>query len=245
MVLKDKINKQTQEPQKSLNKTNSSNKTQREIKTIKARDKNKEEEKDGIWEYVIIFGATLLFFVAVYFAFEYFDDRQQDPLFNVYKEMGIEDEGFIYSAQAYRGGQANVEFAFDLSTLEGFNFRQDITNDWFETNFNIMLATPDILENRTENALLIKTSGKFAAYLRHIQGIRLNEHNFITINNTTNCELSNENQAVIIYNYNASEIGVVIPEEFPNCILINANSTAVDFAKAIDKIMYDTIIAEN
>ena len=244
MVLKNKT-KKAQESTSSTPTPHSSNKTQREVKTIRAKDKNKEEEKEGIWEYVVIFGGALLFFVAIYFAFEYFDDREQEELFNVYKEMGILDEGFIHQTRAYSGAQANVEFAFDYSTLEEFDFRQDLTNSWFETNFNIRIATPDILENRTENALLIKTSGKFASYLTHIQGIRLNEHNFFTINNLTSCEQSSEGNSLIIYNYTAGEIGVVIPEEFPHCMLINADYTAVDFTKAVDKIMFDTIIREN
>lgn len=245
MVLKNKIKKTQSGEKKVSTASENPQKNSKEIKTIKVKDKNIEEEKEGIWEYIIIFGGVLLFFVGVYFAFEYFDDRNLEEPFNVYKQMGITDEGFIYQTRAYNGAQANVEFALDRTTLEQFNFRQDVTNDWFDSNFNIRIATPDILENRTENALLIKTTGKFASYLTHIQGIRLNEHSFFTINNLTSCEQSSEGNSLIIYNYDAEEIGVVIPEEFPHCMLINANSTAIDFTKAVDKIMFDTIIKEN
>ncbi|MFT4244091.1 MAG: hypothetical protein ACMXYB_01405 [Candidatus Woesearchaeota archaeon] len=241
MVLKNKTKKnQGNDEEKSTSKI--PQKVSKENKIIKAKDKN-EEEKEGIREYLIIFGGALLFFIIIYFAFEYFDDREQKTSFSIYNEMGILDKGFIYQTRTFGGAQANVEFALDRKTLEEFNFRQDVTNDWFKLNTNIRIATPDILENRTENALLIKTSGKFASFLTHIQGIRLNEFSFFTINNLTSCKQSSENNSLIIYNYIAGEIGVIIPEEFPHCVLINANFTAVDFTKAVDKIMFDTIIS--
>lgn len=238
----------TKSDEESLHESSNTKKKDIPRSTIKSKhSKPQDEGEPGIKEYLVIFGVAFLIFFGIYLVFDYFDDREIDVepginLNTVYRQAGIQDEGFIHPTPTFDGRIANVEFAYDLSSLNEFEFRQDFTREWARNNRNnITIATPDVLPDRLENALLIKTNSKFGSYLRFVEGVRINETSFVTINENTTCENSGPQNPLIIYNYDVEEIGVIIDNEFPYCMNINAR-TAIDFVKAVDKIMFDTII---
>lgn len=211
--------------------------------TITSKKPSKEEEEPGFKEYSIIFTSVFLLIFGAYIGFEiFYEETEDNSPNNVYKQANITDEGFSYPSTTFDGRKANVQFAYDLQSLESFQFRQDLNNKWFDEQNNISIITPTVLQPRLENALLIKASGKLASYIRNIQGIRLGKNNFQTINQTNSCEFASKDNALIIFKYNSSNLEVVIDEQTPNCVEINVNQSGVDFIKAVDMILFDAII---
>lgn len=217
----------------------------KEIKrgTISSKNPNKDEEEPGFKEYAIIFGAVFAIIFGAYFAFElFYNEPESEVITNVYKQANISDDGFSYSSTTFDGRKANVQFAYDFESLETFEFRQDLGNNWFRTHNNVTIITPDVIQPRLENALLIKSSGKLASYIKNIQGIKIDKDSFETINETNTCEFASQDNALIVFNYNSTKLEVVMDEQTPNCVEINVNQSGVDFVKAVDMIMFDTII---
>lgn len=217
----------------------------KEIKrgTISSKKPSTDEEEPGFKEYTVIFGSIFALFFIAYFAFEYFyEEPQRETGPDVYEQANITDIGFTYNTTTFNGRKATVEFVYDFSSLETFTFKQDLTNEWFMSHPNISIITPNVIQPLLENALLIKSSGKLASYIRGIQGVRLSKNNFQTINKTNTCEFSSQTNALIIFNYDAEELEINIDEQTPHCVEINVNQSGVDFVKAVDLILFDTLI---
>lgn len=223
----------------------SNNNKKKEIRrgTISSKNPNKDEEEPGFKEYAIIFGVVFAIIFGAYFAFEIFYSEESSTS-SVYEQANITDAGFEYTSSTFNGRVANIQFVYDFSSLDSYTFKQDITNNWFENHENISIITPDVIKPQLENALLIKSSGKLLSFIRNMYGVRFNDNNFQTKNETNTCEFSSQDNALIIFNYYADELEVNIDEQTPHCVEINVNQSGVDFVKAVDMIMFDTIIRE-
>ena len=209
--------------------------------TISSKNPNKDEEEPGFKEYAIIFGVIFAIIFGAYFAFEIFDN-EESSISSVYEQANITDTGFEYTSSTFNGRVANIQFVYDFENLEEFEFRQDLSNSWFENHNNISIITPDVIRPQLENALLIKSSGKLLSFIRNMYGVSFDENNFQTKGENNTCKSSNKDNALIIFNYNTDELEVNIDEQTPHCVEINVNQSGVDFVKAVDMIMFDTII---
>lgn len=205
------------------------------------------DDEPGLKEYAIIIGIIFLLVGGIYYFFEIFYPTNPDDYLidKSYRDAGITDLGFKYKYQPYEGKTVNIDFVYDLSSLEQFTFSQELTKEWLLSYDNLTILTPDVLENRSENGLLIKSSVKFSSFLRHAIGVSLGPSNFKQIGQGISCDNATEDFGIITFNYTAQSQGVVIDKENPNCILINAQEDSVDFVQNIDKIMYDLVIIGN
>ncbi|MFP4401618.1 MAG: hypothetical protein ACLFPL_00140 [Candidatus Nanoarchaeia archaeon] len=245
-------NEKTSHTNASKHSTNNENHTtysqKKQNKNIPSKSSQVDnDEEPGFKEYAIILGIFIVIIASLYIGFEIYESQKEEEIvLNVYQRAGIEDEGFTYQARGFRGERANIEFVYDLQSLENFNFEQEFTQEWIAQNrVNLTQATPNVLEDVTYNRLLIKSSGKFAQYLRFVEGVRFNENSFKTIDNTTRCEFTSASSPLIIFNYNTTqEPSVQIHNQYPHCLEINSGESAVGFVQAVDKIMYDRLLKE-
>ena len=222
-------------------------KSQVRRETIKKKNNiHTEDEEPGFKEYAIIILGVFLVCFGLYYAFELFyevDERSGKKNNRVYEEAGIFDEGFVYEYKPYSGKTVNVKFVYDLTSLEKFDFTQELTEEWLKSYEKIIVLTPPALENLSENALLIKSNGKFALFLKHAIGLELNESNFASIGRSEfSCENASLDMGIITFNYYGEEYGVIQDVNKSNCMSINTNEDSLGFVQAVDKIMYDIVI---
>lgn len=217
----------------------------REVIKAKRSFEESDDREPGLKEYIIIFAIMIATIVGIYFAFELFYPQEENEVKNnlVYVNAGITDEGFIYPYSPFEGKTVNIEFVYDLTTLEKFSFNQDISKSWLLSANNVTILTPPPLENSTENALLIKSSAKFSSFLVHAMGVSFERSNFLSIGEKDfDCSNSTYEQKIIVFNYSNPNIGVNFAENNSNCMTIGANSEAINFVELVDYTMYDLIL---
>lgn len=220
-----------------------SQKPKREIIRAK-RSFEADEAEPGYKEYIIIFGIMILVIVGVYYAFEIFSAEDEEPKNNlVYVNAGITDEGFIFPFSPYEGKNVNIEFVYDLTTLENFSFNQDLSRSWLLSGNQVTILTPPPLENSTENALLIKSSAKFSSFLVHAMGVQFERTNFLSYGEQNfDCSNATSRDKIIVFNYTNENVGVSFEDDNSNCLVIGANSQSINFVELVDYTMYDLIL---
>ncbi len=220
-----------------------SQKPKREV--IKAKRSFETDEKEpGYKEYIIIFSVMILVIVGVYYAFEIFSPEREVPENNlVYVNAGITDDGFSFPFSPYEGKTVNIEFVYDLTTLENFSFNQDLSRSWLLLGNDVTILTPSPLENSTENALLIKSSAKFSSFLVHAMGVQFERTNFLSYGEQNfDCSNATSRNKIIIFNYTNPNVGVNFENGNSNCIVIGANNQSINFVELVDYTMYDLVI---
>ncbi len=200
---------------------------EQETKIQKLKKDPKDDEPEW-YHYVIVLAAFVGFFAIIYFAVDYYDNRNNPEPVN-------QTLTYLYT---YTQGNVtyNIQFHSPVEEISNLNYMIEPTK--YDMLNTVTFRVSFMEYNGSDNGEVSVGATKLIAFLKRVYFVNFPVERFV-LYNETNCSASSLSNKVIIFNPYTQENEVLMDSN--GCIEVNS-AGAENFISVVDKFLYELSI---